>query len=479
VLTPEVTKTFKRFLSMKTSKILNLAILGVAALMSAATTACNEIPEPATVDISQWTKPADTYTQKTYTLNHPCLLHSQSDIDYVKAHLSQSPWKEAYDQLCATDYAKPTYQMHTPKEYVARLDATNWADGGGRWSQYGVEDCWYSGVQNSYLWLAADGDAAYQNALRYVLEGNTQCAEKAREILVEWAKVNKGVIFGKKSTLAGTVIDPNEYLILINIHHIANAAELIRDYNGFDKSQDFQTVCSWLKNYWGSLAETFLESVQGGRHTWLNWDLAAMTAEISIGVLCDDQDMINYTMREFYEGDHPGNLVLLGAPYLHDDPDSSEKLAQGNEAGRDQGHNTLCAALLGALCQMGYNVGEDLFAANDYRAVAMAEYVAKYNVSQNAEKTNFLHGTTTVPFTTYTYGDAGTMDHISDDGRGTFRPCWDLWVGYCRSHGVSCIYSSEFAEQKRPDAGVGYYGSTSGGFDQIGYTTLMHYRPAE
>jgi hypothetical protein len=462
---------------MKKFKILNLVFACSMTLMAFGASSCNEIPDEASIDINEWISQPDTYIAKTYTLSHPCMLHSKSDIDYVKSHLTQSPWKEAYAELCATSYAQPTYQMHTPKEYIARLDATNWADGGGRWSQYGVEDCWYSGVQNSFLWLAADADAAYQNAIRYQLEGNTACAEKAREILVEWAKVNKGVIIGKKSTLNGTVIDPNEYLILINIHHVANAAELIRDYNNFGNSDDFKTVCSWLKTYWGSLAETLLESLQGGRHTWMNWDLAAMTAELSIGTLCDDQDMINYAMREFYEGDHPGNLVLLGAPYLYDDPDSDEKIAQGNECGRDQGHNTLCAALLGALCQMGLNVGEDLFAANDYRAVAMAEYVAKINVSKNLDCTTFLHTLSSIPFTSYTYGDAGTMSQISLDSRGTFRPCWDLWVGYCRSHGIPCKYAAEFAEQKRPDQGVGYYGTNSGGYDQIGFTTLMHYRP--
>ncbi len=367
--------------------------------------------------------------------------------------------------------------LRTPKEYIGRLDATNWSDGNERWSSYGVEDLWYPGVQNSFLWLAQDATAAYQNALRYNLEGDVKYAEKAKEILSEWAKVNKGVIIARKGSLQGGVIDPNEYLILINIHHVTNAAELLRGYPGFEDSEDFARICNWLKTYWSPLAEKFLASVQGGRHTWLNWDLAAMTAEISIGALCDDQDMINYAIREFYEGDHPGNLMLVGAPFLHDDPDSGEKLAQGNEAGRDQGHNTLCAALLGAFCQMGLNIGEDLFAANDYRAVAMAEYVAKINVSADAMGQSFLHGITSIPFTQYEYGDKGLMTKIATDDRGAFRPCWDLWVGYCRSHGISCIYASEFAEQKRPDKGVGYYGNNSGGFDQIGFTTLMHYRP--
>ena len=460
---------------MKLSNIVRSIVAGLSVLTAGA--ACSEIPDPMVIDVDQWQPVADKYEYKTFTLKHPCLLHSQSDIDYVKSHLSESPWAEAYAELCATNYAKPDYKMHTPAEYVGRLDATNWSDGNGRWEQYGVADRWYSGVQNSFLWLAQDATAAYQNALRYNLEGNTQCAEKAWEILAAWAKVNKGVIIGQAGSLKGQVIDPNEYLILINIHHVTNAAELLRNYPGFEASDDFKTICHWLKTYWSSLAETFLESVQGGRHTWLNWDLAAMTAEISIGALCDDQDMINYAIREFYEGNHPGNLMLLGAPFLFDDPDSDEMLAQGNEAGRDQGHNTLCAALLGAFCQMGLNIGEDLFAANNYRAVAMAEYVAKINVSMKAMGQSFLHPINTIPFTEYTYGDAGTMTQIATGDRGPFRPCWDLWVGYCRSHGISCIYASEFAEQKRPDQGVGYYGSNSGGFDQIGFTTLMHYRP--
>lgn len=35
---------------------------------------------------------------------------------------------------------------------------------------------------------------------------------------------------------------------------------------------------------------------------------------------------------------------------------------------------------MGAFCQMAYSIGEDLFAFDNYRAVAMAEYVGKYNL---------------------------------------------------------------------------------------------------
>ena len=63
----------------------------------------------------------------------------------------------------------------------------------------------------------------------------------------------------------------------------------------------------------------------------------------------------------------------------HTDPNSSETLAQCQESGRDQGHATLDVTLMGVLCQTAQNAGiGDLFTT--YKALEMAEYVAKYNI---------------------------------------------------------------------------------------------------
>ena len=112
------------------------ALFILSSAVMALSTSCTEI-EDGYEDIDSWETP--DVKPKVYTLNHPCLMHSQEDIDYVKAHLGQSPWNEAYQKLASNSYAQPTYKA-TPKEYIARLDATNWADGGGRWTQYGVLD---------------------------------------------------------------------------------------------------------------------------------------------------------------------------------------------------------------------------------------------------------------------------------------------------------------------------------------------------
>lgn len=85
-------------------------------------------------------------------------------------------------------------------------------------------------------------------------------------------------------------------------------------------------------------------------HYWLNWDLAQMTSILSIGILCDDNVLINQAIVYFKneEGRYKeaGN-IKNAVPFLHQDPDSDEILGQCEESGRDQGHATLCVSLMG------------------------------------------------------------------------------------------------------------------------------------
>lgn len=442
---------------------------------------CTEI-EDGYADIDSWGTENDPIGEnlkpKTYTLNHPCLMHSREDIEFVRAHLNESPWKEAYEKLASNSFAQPTYKA-SPLPYVARLDANNWADGGGRWAQYGVEDKWFPGVQSSAGNLMRDAAAAYQLSLRYVLTDDADCATAARDILVEWATVNKGLIFGTKGSLAGQLIDPNEFLVLLQIYQVANAAELLRDFNGWGQTEDYRKVVDWLKTCFGTVADDFIKN-KSGDHYWLNWDLASMTALISIGVLDDNQDMINEATMHYMTSRGIGAGKHLNAiPYVYDDPDiPGVKIAQCNESGRDQGHSTLCATMLGIFCQMANNVGEDLFAFDDYRACAMAEYVAKYNATTNGNGTSFMFPQNKLPFTTFNF-QGNDMTVISEAGRGTVRPGYDVWVGYANAHGRQCPYTEALMNEIRPDGGGGHYGPNSGGFDQTGFSTLMFYRPAQ
>lgn len=144
---------------------------------------CNEIGENGSIDWEQWK--ADSEAAKnlpvyqTYTLNHPCLLHTQDDIDFVRRHIGEEPYATALTKLKANSHAQPDYTPH-PVTYLTRLDANNWSQMGGRWEDAGIADLRYSGIHNNYTHFMNDAAAAYQLALRYVLEDDAACAVAAR-----------------------------------------------------------------------------------------------------------------------------------------------------------------------------------------------------------------------------------------------------------------------------------------------------------
>lgn len=423
-------------------------------------------------------------------LNHPCLLHTDEDFEYVREHIREEPYVSAIAKLKASQYCKTSYKA-SPVEYLARLDANNWSQLNSRWENAGIADLWYEGIHTNYVQFMRDAAAAYQLALLYKLENNTAAANAAQNIIQQWAKVNKGLLRNKQ----GELIDPNERLIMFQPYQMAVALEMLRDYNGWGSTADFKAACRWMDEAFYPVAheQLALQNSTGGGHYWLNWDLAAMTTVLALGIVGDNQDYIDEAISYFKgKGGGPGN-ILKGVPYLHQDPDSDEMLGQSNELGRDQGHNTLCAAVMGTFCQMALVIGEDLFAYDDYRALKFAEYVAKYNLAKEnlypdpmqnfssmraGEKdSDFEYPHSSFPFTPYTYGDGGTMTQPSEASRGQVRPGWDYWVGYANSHGLQAIYSGRMAERIRPDGGGGQYSPNSGGFDQIGFSTLMGYRP--
>ena len=433
---------------------------------------------------------AAVFSNSAATLNHPCLLHSPEDIEFVRANIKEEPYASAFRKLKTSQYCRPSIKP-SPVEYLARLDAKNWSELNSRWENAGIAHLWYSGIHNNYTLFMRDAAAAYQLALLYCLEDNASAAAAAVNILQEWSRVNKGLLVNKD----GEIVDPNEKLIMFQPYQMAVAAELLRDYNGWGESEEFRAVVSWLDSSFYPVSHSHLElqNQTGGGHYWMNWDLASLTTILALGILSDNQDYIDEAIS-YYKGagGGPGN-IRKGVPFLHQDPDSDEILGQGNELGRDQGHNTLCAAVLGTFCRMALVIGEDLFAYDDYRALAFAEYVAKYNLAREelypdpmqvftamsvgSADSDFEYSHSSFPFSTYTYGDQGTFRAPSQDSRGTVRPGWDYFVGYANSRGLSAIYSELMASRMRPDGGGGHYSGNSGGFDQIGFSTLMGLRP--
>lgn len=414
---------------------------------------CSEIKDGVN-DMDSWEMIAEP---QVYTIQHPAMLHNQADIDYVRQNLGTGVWAEAWTKFEENPYSDPN-RAATPTKLISRTS--------------GNAEC-----PNNATTFGRDCATIYQQALRWVLKDDAIAAARAIANVKDWVENCDGIHHNG---------DTNQQLILFQVHQFANGLELLRTYNGYGESQEFKDACDWLVDKFYPQATDFLVRHNNTYdHYWLNWDLASMTAILSMGILTDNQDMINEAIIYFKNGIGAGNYQKA-ANNVFTDPDTGIKIAQCNESGRDQGHCTMCAVLMGAFCQMALNIGEDLFAWDDHRMIAMAEYIAKYNTPRSGITTpggegDFLHTTASLPYTTYVWCPdsncpTGERTELGSSGRGTKRPGWEIYLNYARKHNFKTVYIDEMAEYLRPDGGAAEYDKNTGGFDQLGCSTLMFYR---
>ncbi|WP_251041357.1 AbfB domain-containing protein [Arthrobacter sp. ISL-30] len=190
---------------------------------------------------------------------------------------------------------------------------------------------------------------------------------------------------------------------------------------------------------------------------------------MAIGIFADRDDLVGRAVEYFLNGAGNGSL-MHAIPFVYED----EGLAQWQESGRDQGHTIMGIGLMGVFCEMAWNQGIDCYGQDNNRFLKAAEYVAKYNLGYD------------VPFTPYTWqsGPSSTAPHVGwqtqtvpgAGSRGQARPVWDQVLGhYAGRRGLDAPWVRQMAESLRPDGGGGDYGMTSGGFDALGFGTLMQY----
>jgi len=398
---------------------------------------------------------------------HPGGLHTQADFDRVKAQLAagNSKVKQAYQKLISAAYSQSSVQT-TPLESIVR--------GGG------------SG--ENYINAARGATMAYQNALRWKIDGTRTNADAAVRILMSWAKTTKVITGNSDQCLA----------VGLYGYQFAQAAELMRDYDGWSTT-DFEAFKTWMLTLWYPKAIGFLRNRNGtwenkGKwwqapgHYWSNWGLCNILCVISIGILCDDVYIYNQGMS-FFKYDqcgtfhHPrteepilndgltdflGNLVVttVESPL---ETAAYGQIGQMNESGRDTGHSALALGLAVDIAKVGWNQGDDLFAYMDHRLAAGIEYVAAQ--TQNIDN---------LPWTDYHYGSSG---YYYTDSRAWLmtapalgaqtRPYWATVIGIYE--GIKGV-KMPFAEMAYTDMGIdeGGMGSTSGGYDHLGYSVLMN-----
>jgi len=398
-------------------------------------------------------QPDGIYTMpltEAFEYAHPALLHSAAEIETAKGRLTTEPYASAYTALEAASAGTAAGSV----EFLRRMDKNNWE---AIYPDY-----------NNFSRAATDAKLAYELALRYQLKGATAAATSAVNILNDWATNCKGILRISGKNYVNNIPDPNEYLILIQAYQFANAAELLKGYNGW-AAADQTKFNKWVKETFADLAVIFLENHHGNAnplHYWLNWDLAALNALVSVGVLTNDKALVDYALNYVDNGTGTGNKNNAIVA-VHQDADSDEALAQCQESGRDQGHSTLDVTLMGALCQMTQNSGANTDLWTAYKALEMAEYVGKYNL-KNATSGDFVYDN--VPFTEYTNGEQ-THTAISADGRGNERFCWELFHAYAKANNKADAYTAAWVKYFRKKNPYGEGASSTS--DELGFGTLM------
>ncbi|SFV17535.1 LamG-like jellyroll fold domain-containing protein [Pseudoduganella namucuonensis] len=364
------------------------------------------------------------------TFVHPGLLHTAADFTRMAAKYTTSPWSGSWSLLINNSHTN----LSTPPRPVAIVYRG------------------YDGVHpENYSLLYKDIAAAYGCALRWKVSGNTAYADKAVQIMNAWS--------GTLTAIRGT--SDHQLAAGIYGYEFANAAEIMRGYSGW-AAADFVRFQNMMLNVFYPINHDFLIRHNNTEitHYWANWDLCNLASILAISVLCDDQakwdEAINYLKGESGNGGIGQAVYFLHPGYL----------GQWQETGRDQGHSALGIALLGAICEMAWNQGEDLYGYDNNRFLAGAEYVAKSNLLQSGTSTY-----NTVPYVRYNNVDNVNQTALNTDGQGAARPCWALvYNHYVNRKGLAAPYSKQWAQNV--EGGGGNYGTTSGGYDQLGYGTL-------
>ncbi|WP_413668313.1 alginate lyase family protein [Mucilaginibacter sp. Mucisp86] len=374
------------------------------------------------------------------TIVHPGMLHSAADFARMtaKVNAGAQPWLDGWNRLVANGHSSPTY-VPRPVDTIVRGKAA-------------------SGKAENYILACQDAAAAYQNALRWKIKGDTACGNNAVAIMNAWAAKCKFIDGDSNKQLAAG----------LQGYQWANAAEIMRGYSGWSAS-DFTAFKNFMLNVYYPVSSDFLARHNNtcGTHYWLNWDMSNLCTVLAIGILCDDISKVNYAIN-YYQ--HSGvGTAYIGRVTTATYPNGMD---QAQEAGRDQGHATMEVPLFGTFCQMLYNQGQNFFDYNPWNHInppllGVSEYIAAYNINT----------TNTVPYTTYNNCENSNQTVISSGGRGNIRPGWELVYNYyVKVKGKTANYTTQFATKVRPEGGGGDYGGNSGGYDQLGFGTLTFSR---
>ncbi|MDF7808618.1 alginate lyase family protein [Pontiellaceae bacterium B12219] len=258
---------------------------------------------------------------------HPGILHTKADLLHMRKQVAEGkqPWLDGFEVLKAHPQSSSAYVVK------------------GGFPETGRKP----GVRSSEH--ESDANAAYQNAMMWVITGDKAHADKAIEIINAWSgKLKK--ISGKDAILSAGISGVK----------LVSAAEVLRYTNSGWSQMDILRAEKMFTEVYYPVCENMADFANG------NWALAALQTVMAIAVFTDDQAMFDRAVDWFYNG--PDNARLTH--YV------INEAGQCQESGRDQQHTMLGLGYLSIVAEIGWDQGVDLYNAENNRILAGFEYTA-------------------------------------------------------------------------------------------------------
>ncbi len=357
--------------------------------------------------------------------NHPGIFQSEAQLDAMKGHIEQGeePWMSDYLRLKNTVPNNMAGSDYEPQPLAATGRGENTPAG------------------HEIATFEQGGNAAYFNALQWVITGDDAYAEAAVRTLNAWASELQ-IVDGRDRILGAG----------INGYRYINAAEIIRYYHGgYSGYSDadfamFQDMCL-------NVLYPVIEDLGAPMYANGNWDTGALITLIGIGVVCDNEEIYDRAITMYQSPYVNGSIVN----YISD-------WGQSVEAMRDQAHAQLGVGYMADVCMIAEHQGDDLWSLYDNRLAKAFNWAAQYNLYGNQDDPSFrvepiadLFGRT----------QWKTLDEQTIN-RGELRSVYEAPLAhYSQVEGVDVTWMTRAAEAMRPQ---GYVHN-----DNLNFGTLTTY----
>lgn len=339
---------------------------------------------------------------------HPGMLHNSAELNFIKKKIKagEEPWKSSWMKLTEERHAKLDW---TPKPMadVIRGSYNNPNIGAGD--------------------LGDDSQAAYINAIEWVLSGDERHAQKAIEIINAWSYKLKSITGSDQLLLSG-----------ITGYKFCNAAELLKYTYKKWSAEDQAQFVKMMTQVFYPLIKNYRPQANG------NWDASMIATTMCLGIFTDNVQMYRDAVQYAKEGKTNGSI-----------PNYIRPSGQCQESGRDQGHTQLGLGYVGDYCEIAWKQGDDLYSLLDNRVAKGFEYTAKYNLGFD------------VPFEPLPdlFGK-NPWEVISEKSRGSVRPIYEkVYHHYHDRMGLEMKYTKMMLDKIRPE---GYH------WDHSSFGTLMY-----